>query len=259
MGLKPEYFRKRRTLRATALWSLAILLTIVWCAYAAALMVPQVINCSWKWGIWLPVEGFVPVMHSESCLKLNEFGDFLAGTFAPLAFLWLVLAVILQSAELKEQRLALIAQLEEAQQHTSMLAAEQAISRARTSREKLEGYLRMLQSGLRLVGHSHDDAPDGISFFTRFGLSKTVALQRAMENVAGERAGKRILTSALDRGRHDLARAREVMGYVDELKSLQRQLSGHDLQIFEACQIPKLIAVMEQIKEFDLEEAKSLA
>ncbi|UFI05997.1 hypothetical protein [Roseibium aggregatum] len=259
MGLKPEDFRKKRNLGATALWSLAILLTFVWCAYAAALMVPQVVNCSWKWGIWMPVEGIFPIMHSESCLELNEFGDFLAGTFAPLAFLWLVLAVILQSAELKEQRLALVAQLEEAQQHTSMLAAEQAISRARTTREKLEAYLRMLQSGLRLVGHNQQDAADSISYFTRFGLSKTVALQKAMENVAGERAGKRIATSAVDRGKHDLARAREVMDYVDELKSLQRQLSGYDLQIFEACQLPKLINVIEQIKEFDLEEAKPLA
>lgn len=34
----------------------------------------------------------------------NEFGDFLAGAFAPLAFLWLALTVWLQSRELKLQR-----------------------------------------------------------------------------------------------------------------------------------------------------------
>ena len=36
--------------------------------------------------------------------KLNEWGDFAAGVFAPIAFVWLVVAVILQSTELREQR-----------------------------------------------------------------------------------------------------------------------------------------------------------
>ena len=40
-----------------------------------------------------------------SCLKGNERGDMLAGVFAPLAFIWLVATVIIQSTELREQRL----------------------------------------------------------------------------------------------------------------------------------------------------------
>lgn len=36
--------------------------------------------------------------------QLNEFGDFLAGVFAPLAFLWLIAAVITQRQELNETR-----------------------------------------------------------------------------------------------------------------------------------------------------------
>lgn len=36
--------------------------------------------------------------------ELNEFGDFLAGVFAPLAFLWLIAAVITQRQELNETR-----------------------------------------------------------------------------------------------------------------------------------------------------------
>lgn len=38
------------------------------------------------------------------CRSINELGDFFAGAFAPLAFLWLVVAVFIQSRELKEQR-----------------------------------------------------------------------------------------------------------------------------------------------------------
>lgn len=39
-----------------------------------------------------------------SCRPLNEIGDFLAGVFAPLAFLWLVVTVLVQAQELREQR-----------------------------------------------------------------------------------------------------------------------------------------------------------
>jgi len=38
------------------------------------------------------------------CLKGNERGDLLAGIFAPLAFIWLVATVLIQSSELKDQR-----------------------------------------------------------------------------------------------------------------------------------------------------------
>lgn len=38
------------------------------------------------------------------CMSLNEWGDFIAGVSAPLAFLWLVVAVFIQSHELSEQR-----------------------------------------------------------------------------------------------------------------------------------------------------------
>lgn len=46
-------------------------------------------------------------------LKLNEKGDFLAGVFAPLAFLWLVLGFFQQGMELRNSSEALWAQMEE--------------------------------------------------------------------------------------------------------------------------------------------------
>lgn len=39
-----------------------------------------------------------------ACLTANEIGDFLAGAFAPLAFIWLAFAVFIQARELKAQR-----------------------------------------------------------------------------------------------------------------------------------------------------------
>jgi len=48
-----------------------------------------------------------------SCLTASEWGDFLAGVFAPIAFLWLVAAVWIQSDELREQRVELALTREE--------------------------------------------------------------------------------------------------------------------------------------------------
>lgn len=49
-------------------------------------------------------------------LTLNELGDFLAGVFAPLAFLWLVLGFIQQGIELRQNSEALRLQVEELRQ-----------------------------------------------------------------------------------------------------------------------------------------------
>lgn len=46
-------------------------------------------------------------------LSLNEIGDFFAGAAAPLAFIWLVVAVFLQRRELVAQHETLIQQMEE--------------------------------------------------------------------------------------------------------------------------------------------------
>lgn len=55
-----------------------------------------------------------PGLFSElGCLDLNELGDFLAGVFAPLAFLWLVLGYFLQRREISQNTKALELQAEE--------------------------------------------------------------------------------------------------------------------------------------------------
>lgn len=43
-------------------------------------------------------------------LTLNEWGDFMAGAFAPLAFLWLVVGYVQQGVELKQNTAALLQQ-----------------------------------------------------------------------------------------------------------------------------------------------------
>lgn len=46
-------------------------------------------------------------------LSLNEYGDFLAGVVAPIAFLWLILGYMQQGKELKENTKALLEQKNE--------------------------------------------------------------------------------------------------------------------------------------------------
>ncbi|NTE89563.1 hypothetical protein [Agrobacterium rubi] len=56
---------------------------------------------------WLLASGTIAWIYhcgSHAPLKINEWGDYAAGASAPLAFLWLVVAVFLQSRELREQR-----------------------------------------------------------------------------------------------------------------------------------------------------------
>jgi len=73
------------------------------------------------WGIaatFLYALGFIAFLWGfangpGSDFSWNEAGDFFAGAFAPLAFIWLVVAVFLQKSELEAQRETLEQQMEE--------------------------------------------------------------------------------------------------------------------------------------------------
>lgn len=66
--------------------------------------------------------------------KANEMGDFLAGVFAPLAFLWLIAAVFLQKSELiaqrkelKEARAVALQHVEEARRNAAFIGEQTKI------------------------------------------------------------------------------------------------------------------------------------
>jgi len=97
------------------------------------------------------------------CITLNEVGDFLAGAFSPLAFLWLVVAVIVQSKELaaqreelgltrdemREQRMVLTSQATEARKQAEFFGRQTEVleyeDRERTQRANDERYKGRLQ------------------------------------------------------------------------------------------------------------------
>lgn len=82
----------------------AALATASWAGLALFLAVPEAARCLGDWRIWTAFGLLGSGQSNSECMELNEFGDFLAGAFAPLAFLWLVIAVILQGRELAKQR-----------------------------------------------------------------------------------------------------------------------------------------------------------
>lgn len=68
-------------------YSILILVTVIWVSGAVVLLVPEYIK-----------KDFTP-----EGMPLNELGDYLAGAFSPLAFLWLVYGYFMQNSELKSQ------------------------------------------------------------------------------------------------------------------------------------------------------------
>ncbi|MBD8680344.1 hypothetical protein [Pseudomonas sp. CFBP 13719] len=78
-------------------------------------------------------------------LKLNELGDFLAGAFGPVAFLWLVLGFLQQGRELKLSSDALRLQAEEVAK-----SVKQQASLAEAQQRSLENYERSLEPLLQL-------------------------------------------------------------------------------------------------------------
>lgn len=87
---------RNTTLRVLTIFSLVYLGGLAFFFFQTAPCVPD-----W-WGPQNPPEGFVDTF--IRCRTSNEVGDFLAGAFAPLAFLWLAGAVLIQSKELKAQK-----------------------------------------------------------------------------------------------------------------------------------------------------------
>jgi len=84
------------------------------------------------------------------CRSVNELGDTLAGAFAPVAFLWLMGAVFIQSQELKAQREELDetqevmqAQLEVARQQVEETKASTALFKTQTDLMRSESQLRI--------------------------------------------------------------------------------------------------------------------
>lgn len=100
-------------------WALPAVLTTIWFgAVGFYLNLP-----------WTPPGKDKPVVWIEkvSALDPSQFGDFLSGAFAPVAFFWLAYSVLIQKSELRLNRKALEEQIKEQQKTATALNSQSKI------------------------------------------------------------------------------------------------------------------------------------
>lgn len=73
---------------------------------------------------------------SSGSMSIAELGDFVAGVFSPIAFLWLIVTMTMQRKELGLQREALKAQLNEMEETRNILKGESDYLRESTQAQK---------------------------------------------------------------------------------------------------------------------------
>jgi hypothetical protein len=96
--------------------------------------------------IWIGAIIWLTLWHIDlaQSMKPNEWGDFFAGVFSPLAFLWLILGYLQQGEELKQSTQALQLQAEELRN-----SVEQQRALVEVSRQQVESERRALALEIR--------------------------------------------------------------------------------------------------------------
>jgi hypothetical protein len=137
---------------------------------------------------------FIPDYENFNNLELNEKGDFLAGAFAPIAFLWLVIGYLQQSQELRQNTTALTMQLVELKQqveNTKELAShagEQANEAKRNTNNNMlqawhNNYIALINEGPRINFNSHSVLAN--SYLFEFQLHTIQASEVAVSSSSG--------------------------------------------------------------------------
>lgn len=105
------------------------------------------ISANWFKGFWDQYLG---------CRSVNELGDTLAGAFAPVAFLWLMGAVFIQSQELKAQR----EELDETQEvmRAQLQVSLQQVEETKASTELFKKQTEILEKEQRLREQKEADS-----------------------------------------------------------------------------------------------------
>lgn len=120
----------RILLGAVGLTTLYLLVLFFMVLETNACTPPPVYSSGYPW--WKPLWRQLP------CLSANELGDFLAGAFAPLAFLWLAATVLIQSKELAAQREELGMTRQEMQASVEQMRAQTQIFQEEQDRKRQE-------------------------------------------------------------------------------------------------------------------------
>ena len=228
-------------------WYGAILATSLWVVYALSIAIPTILRCSGNWG-FVSIFGWPEVKPAYSaCMELNAFGDFLAGAFAPLAFLWLLITVLYQRADLVETRRAFGIQLEEARLQSQALKADLAFSQARDLREKLEKMLDLLRYDAEYATHRNVDT-NSTQFFSGNGAYVAGVINDAANKL---KAGGHLALDPASRRAYN--GGNRMLAHLTNLKALQVGVTSDDenAALFNSCHLPDLIAALNNLNEYE--------
>ncbi len=78
-------------------------------------------------------------------LSLNELGDLLAGAFAPLAFMWMVITILMQGKELRLQREELSMQRKELANSSQQLERQSNVMERQLTKEQKEAQQKEIE------------------------------------------------------------------------------------------------------------------
>lgn len=168
--------------------------------------------------------------------EINAVGDFLAGAFAPLAFLWLVIGYFQQGEELRQSRTALELQAEELRHSVEQQQAMVAIA-GRQLQAELDGFLYERER------RNNEKRPRFKFFgFVSSRSESTITVELELENYGGpaediavlcrgQKVGSRHLLLAGDKLKSKLGLAYEEHVYV--LSVEHRGEQGTLIEYFE--------------------------
>lgn len=231
--------------------------------YAGALAWPQMANCYPKWLAAGWVADYMQELSPPptTCLDLNEFGDLLAGTFAPLAFLLLIMATLLQSLELraqrkeialsrnvaKDQRLAMVAQAKEAKASAAALKAQaDAMKLERELRDQEaarmefslgQEHLRGTIEEVRFVNVPGGQRRKPYTVYRLLPLYAGAALDKELEGLNSKEAEAAVLVW-------------QYRNTFVGLAALKERLSTIDRQIYEDHHFAQLGEIAQQLDKF---------
>lgn len=233
------------------LWSIPMLMTAFVGFFAWQIAAPQVSNC---WSIW--ISEAAPTISANSktaatfkCMSPNEIGDFLAGSFAPLAFVWLAFAVVLQSLELSAQRKELEMTRGVAKEQQIALA-EQARTMAETARlngeqrarRDLDTLVEIIRPQLQSAAFYSSPNIRSMSNSEFLGLRARDAVARCTAILGGENPNRdpQVTTAIL----RDL----KSSAY-SELVAIRHDLGTYDVALYERYCFPELVRLLETVAD----------
>ncbi|MEP4769234.1 MAG: hypothetical protein ABJQ21_00650 [Roseibium sp.] len=233
----------------------AVSLSVVYGFYAFSIATPQILQCSGNWGFadytgLVNRFGVLELKHSyRYCMDLNEFGDFLAGSFGPLAFLWLVLAVFLQRKDLKLARVVAEKQLTEMAEQASfmgkqveLLAETARLNGEQQARRDLDTLAEMLALdlvGIGAGGPMNQAIEDGRTYLLRYGKQIASVVKQAIDRDLGQDVNNRIIRDA------KIISGRALEG----LQTLDGRLGAYDMFRYKQFGLDDLVAQFDRLPD----------